>query len=868
MLRKTMRINESWTFKREKVLEASSATYDDSSWEKINLPHTYNAHDLIDDNPTYYRGDAVYRTTIKKKATNGKRYFLKFEAVNQDSKVFVNSKEVGRHLGGHTAFCFDITEAMEELETHSVCVFVSNAHNEDVLPLGGDLGHFGGIYRSVYLIETSDIHFDITYFGSEGVFATAKDISEVKASVSIKLLIRDKRESFKNISLKTRLLNKDFEEIDVSEKEINKNTDEEILSLSVNNPVLYSIDEPYLYKIEASIYENNTLLDQTIINFGFRSLSVDNKKGVIYNGKPLFLKGIGKHQDYPNEGYACGDDILRLDAQLTKESGANLLRSHYPLSKATYDECDRIGLYVWAKIPLMDKVGTTKEFLENTKNILRDVIYQNYNRPSFILWGYTCEPFGDIDWFWEKPIDKEVEKNHLEETTVLMNEIEDFVRKTDPTRLTLNDYHTDPTPEYYRDTGISGISHLSGWNIYQGWYHNSLDTVGSSFDRFHSYHPNKPFIVAEHGAESDYRVNTHNPTVFDCSLQYQVKFAKRYMKEVDNYPFVNGLCVWTLFDFQVKNRGESLAHLNAKGILRANRQKKDIFYLYKANWSTEKTLHIASRDWTKRLYLSSEKSITVPISVFSNLDNVSLYHNGEKLPSVNKDYGEYVWDVCLVEGKNTFYACSDSDKTMHDSLTIQVSFVPKSLNDIKKRGKVFINVGQTRTYFTDDKTGNTWLLSGEYEEGSFGYVGGVVWNRHPEMPAFDKIREGVKGYIAGTNIDPIYKTFVLGIEEYKINLPKGLYNITLHFVEPFKEDERKNNSEFVGCNENGEREFSVLQNGEIFIETLNASSSYGERRAISFEKEIYSDGEKPVVFEFKAKKGKTLLCGVEIYSIV
>jgi beta-galactosidase len=440
-------INSGWQFYKGEIKPGSESA---QNWEKINLPHTWNALDMLDDEPGYYRGTAWYRRefTISPQFQD-KQIWICFEGANQDAEVFMNGQPVGEHLGGYTAFNFNITPYLQN-DKNLLEVKLSNAHNPDVPPVGGDLGHFGGIYRNVYLLGVNDICIDPGFYASPGILVSIPHITDSNAELNIKARLNSSQDI--TVVIEHEILDPAGRSVVLISSPHNTREGcyflgEEVIKIN-EGIQRWSPLTPVLYTLVSRIKAGNSgiLLDEVKNQIGFRSIEITEKQDLVLNGSPLFIKGIGKHQDFYKMGYAVPDDILEEDIRLLKETGANLVRSHYPLSPSTYNVCDQSGVLVWAKIPVMDKITHSEAFEENSKNMMLELMYQNYNRPSFILWGYACEIFGDMDWYWPKPQDPEEVKLNLAKTREFSEEFEEFVRKTDPYRLTGNDFHTDLPP--------------------------------------------------------------------------------------------------------------------------------------------------------------------------------------------------------------------------------------------------------------------------------------------------------------------------------------------------------------------------------------------------------------------------------------
>jgi len=863
-------INRKWKFKRSDVERGYKKNLKDSDWQRVGIPHTWNAHDILDDKPGYFRGVVWYRKELNiSKKFKDKTIYIYFEGAYQDAKVFVNGSKVGEHKGGYTAFCCNITDFVKFEKENLLAVRLSNRHNKNVPPIGGDLCHFGGIYRDVSIIALNKTHFDIDYFASSGVFITTPEVSAKSARINIKTHIVGPKQQ--NLRITHQIFNPGGKPVSELNKRIVIEGDKKSIiaqSTTLQNPELWSPARPNLYQVKSRIYDNDgKLLDAVSNPLGFRKLTVDEDEGIILNGEPIFIKGIGTHQDYNKIGYAIPNEIYRNDIIKIEKMGANLVRAHYPLSPIAYDACDELGIMVWAKIPVMDAISHSVEFLQNSKTMMRELMYQNFNSPSFIIWGYACEIFGDMDWYWPSPKSPEKVQENIEETEDFAIELEKLIRETDHFRLTANDFHTDPTPEYYKQANLTDLHMINAWNIYQGWYHNNLDSIGWALQTFRDYNPNVPFLIAEYGAGSDPRIHSYQPTIFDFSIEYQNRFHERYLIETEKYDFVHGMCPWTLHDFQVESRQDAIPHVNSKGLLRTDRTPKDAYFLYQAYWSDEPMVHIASRDWIERKEIVPGKTALRPITVYSNQPVVELRHNGNSLGKKNLNNHKAIWDVPFIDGKNQLEAITHGKQgNLRNFLEIDFTFIPEKLkNEGLPENKLCINVGQSRTYLIDELRENIWVPDKKYKTGNFGHKNGEYYTSWDNMPAWDGIRQGIDQNVKDTELDPVLQTFLVGVTDYKIDVPKGEYSISLYFAEPFTEEERKDPKNPTSANaSSGERIFNVLINQKQLETELNLSQNYGVRTAFRKTYSIHNENNEGIHIKLQPIQGQPVLNGIKV----
>lgn len=867
-------INSGWEFHKGDTTLPLLDRGKDLEWESISIPHCWNTADILDDTPGYYRGMGWYRKQFRvDRESAGRKVYLRFEAANEQATVYVNGVNVGSHLGGYTAFVLDITDATRFGENNTLHVRLSNAPNDDIPPVAGDLGHYGGIYRDVHVLTTNKIHFDTLHHGSAGVFVDTPEVGTEEATVRVRARLRNEENEPREVKVTAEILDSDHTAVATLVTELGAGpgelTEVQLVSSPIASPRLWSPQNPYLYTVRARIVDSHTdeLLDQLRVPLGFRWYSIDANKGLSLNGKTCFLKGVGKHQDSPGRGFAADDDLLAHDVHLAKDMGANLLRAHYPQAQVVYDTADSLGIMGWAKVPIMERVTHSDAFLNNTKTMITEMILQNYNHPSIVMWGYECEPLGEMDWFWPKPRNPERVRENMTKTYEMSAAFEQCIRGIDPTRLTANDFHTNPNPQWYREAGITELSDIVGWEIYRGWYNGTLDQVGEMIDQTRAFAPDRPYMIAEYGAGSDTRIHAEDSSIHDFSTEYQCRFHERYLAEAAQRPWNCGLCIWTLLNFQIESRGDTIPHVNQKGMTTGNRTPKDVYFLYKAHWSEEPMVHIAGRGWEHRAKVIDRSGTWhTTITVYTNQPKVELLRDGNSVGVSEISDHKATFKVALVEGINRLEAVAGNG--VRDSVDIDCVLVPHELRTMNLRTtRLCINVGQSRTFFYDPDTRNRWLHDQPYKAGGLGHVGGRYYRHWPHMPAWDGIREGVGCAIAGTAIDPVFQTFLLGLNEYRADVATGEYDVKLYFAEPFDTDQRRDPSAPTGTDTGGRRVFDVEVNGTDIAEHLDLAADHGDRRAVILGCRTSVDNGSGLHIRFTPHIGEPILNGVTIRKV-
>ncbi|RYG06705.1 MAG: hypothetical protein EOO07_28745, partial [Chitinophagaceae bacterium] len=330
--RKVINIDNNWNF--YKAEETGSA-------KKINLPHTWNAFDVMDDEPGYYRGIGWYTKTLSLKPEwKAKQLFLHFEGANQETTVYLNDKKIANHIGGYTAFTVPL-EGLKFNGTDKIAVKVDNSHNENIAPLTADFTFFGGIYRSVSLIVVENTHFDGQQYATSGVYVRAEKVSKAVAEVLVNGNFINHAKLKKQVALVSTLSDasgKRIKEVKWSvTAEPGKLISFQLPALLVSSPRLWSPENPYLYQAVTRLIDGKTgkTIDQVKTAVGLRFFSFDANKGFFLNGSAYKLIGASRHQDFAGMGNAVPNSLQVKDVALLKDMGGNFLRvAHYPQSQA------------------------------------------------------------------------------------------------------------------------------------------------------------------------------------------------------------------------------------------------------------------------------------------------------------------------------------------------------------------------------------------------------------------------------------------------------------------------------------------------------------------------------------------------------
>lgn len=650
-MRKILNLNQGWTFLKENDETAIQAAYQNENCEPVDLPHTWNAIDGAN-GFEYHKGACWYRKEITVASyEQGNKVYIEFQGSNSVTDVYVNTKHVGQHRGGYSTFRFDITEEIEFGKANTLAVKVDNTVVDDVYPQMADFTFFGGIYRDVNLVIANPVHFDLLDYGSQGIYIVQDDVTKERASLTIRTKITNDQDEEKKVRLWVDLLDHQGQSAAYAAQEVvvgAGETMEVAVPAVIEQPELWNgRKNAYLYTANVTLTSFNDTIDEVSIPFGVRYFSVDPDQGFFLNGEHLPLHGVSRHQDRKDMGWAITKKEHKEDMELIKEIGATSIRlAHYQHDQYFYDLCDQEGMVIWAEIPFISIMSKNELEGINAKQQMVELIRQNYNHPSIMFWGVQNE----IQIGGDRP---EVRK--------LVKELNELTKQEDPTRLTTmaNVSFVEMDDEY------NYITDTVGYNHYFGWYGGKPEDFADWLDQYHKLNPDAKLCISEYGVEGILQYHTNDPKVRDYTEEYHALVHEKVWNIFAKRPFLWGTYVWNMFDFGANIRNEGgVKGRNNKGLVTYDRKiKKDAFYLYKANWSDEKFVHITS----KRFYDRSDSDISV--KVYSNCDEVTLYVNGAKVAATAGDNHVFLFEnVSLQDGLNEIKAVTEQDGVIHQDV--------------------------------------------------------------------------------------------------------------------------------------------------------------------------------------------------------
>jgi len=862
-------INDGWKFTKGSPFEAQLTGCDDSSWETVNIPHTWNDKDADDETPGFYRGPVWYRKQLFiDKSQEGRQAVIYFEGANQEVRFYLNGQFVGEHKGGYTRFCFDITSHLRYGQENLFAIYVNNVYNPNIPPLSADFTFFGGIYRDVYLQFMNPVHIATNDYASSGVYIRTPEVNNSAASVEITTLLTNDMPQATEIRVENIICDADGKEVKKTQAEVKLAAGETKTDISkkikIDSPHLWDIDDPYRYMVYTRILDKRkgTLLDEVVNPLGLRWFKFDSEKGFFLNGKGRKLIGTARHQDYFQKGNALRDELHVQDVLLLKEMGGNYLRvSHYPQDPVIMEMCDKLGIVISVEIPVVNAVTETEEFLHNSVEMAKEMVRQDFNRPSVMIWGYMNEIFLRRPYTEGKQLE-----DYYRFTEKVARALEATIREEDPSRYTMMAYHN--MPQYYEDAHLTEIPMIQGWNLYQGWYEPDINEFQRLLDRAHKAYKGKVLMVTEYGPGVDPRVHSYQPERFDFSQEYGLVYHKHYLNEMMKRPFVAGSSLWNLNDFYSESRVDAVPHVNNKGVVGLNREKKDVYWFYKTALSRRPILVIGNREWKSRggVVNTAQKECIQSVPVFSNAEEVELFVNNKSLGKKKIENNYALFDVPFVGGENLLEAVAvTGDNKLRDMLRIQFQLVGSQLKDeTVPFTELNVMLGSPR-YFEDRAANVAWIPEQEYKPGSWGFIGGTSYRRQTGFGTM----LGSDIDIHGTDMNPIFQTQRVGIKSFKADVPNGEYSVYLYWAELESDKEREALVYNLGADSEqtfaGNRSFGISINGTTVSDDFNVARDYGYARAVIKKFVITVKDGKGVSVDFHKKEGEPILNAIRIY---
>ena len=621
-MRSVINFNTKWAFTKQADQIPSVLPGD---WNWVNLPHSWNAIDGQDGGNDYYRGTCYYAKPLDKMdLPQADQYYLELKGANSSADVYLNGKHLAHHDGGYSTWRVNITHALER--DNLFVIAVDNAPNQTVYPQVADFTFYGGLYRNVTIVCVNESHFALDYYGAPGLKVTP-EVCGKDGKVEIETWVTNAK---KGQTLRYAVCTSCGCEVAKAES-----TDTKVVLDVADIHLWHGRKDPYLYHVKVELLEDGTVLDAVSTRIGFRTFKIDPDFGFILNGEEYPLRGVSRHQDRWGLGNALLPEHHIEDMDLICEMGCTTIRlAHYQHDPFFYDLCDERGMVIWAEIPYISNHMPAGR--ENTISQMKELVVQNYNHPSIVVWGLSNEISmkGDTD--------PDLIENHR-----ILNDLCHEMDKTRPTTMAV----VSPCP---MDSPYVSIPDTVSYNHYFGWYGGDTSMNGPWFDKFHTMHPTQPIGCSEYGCEG-LNWHTSDPRQGDYTEEYQAYYHEELIKQLFTRKYLWATHVWNMFDFGADARSEGGENgQNHKGLVTFDRKyKKDAFYAYKAWLSDEPFVHLCGKRYINRV-----EDVT-KVTVYSNQPEVELWANGASLGKKTAEDHFFYFDVPNA-GETTLVAAAGS----------------------------------------------------------------------------------------------------------------------------------------------------------------------------------------------------------------
>lgn len=584
--RNTLNLSGIWKFKKD-----SSGVGEKEKWfnglkdfRSIAVPGSWN--EQFDDMRDYM--DLVwYETdTYIPQSWKGQRIYIRVGSANYAAKIWINGAPLGMHEGGHLPFAFDVSPLINWNGSNRITIQVENVLRPDRVPTGGnvetsffnnfpkanyDFFPYAGLHRAVWLFSVpstaaiADVTIKTNFRSTEGVM----DIKvEQKGSATAgKVVVRGNNQ---NIEVPLRFSGAIGN-----------------VTVKIPNVRLWSTEDPFLYSVDVAITQGNKTVDRYVTQTGVRTITTTDKQ-ILLNGKPVFLKGFGKHEDFPIYGRGAAYPVMVKDYSLLKWVGANSFRtSHYPYDEEYMNMADREGILVIDEIPAVGLYfhGDSTHFAKRQsicKQYINELVARDKNHPSVIMWCVANEPFpANLGM-----LTGGAEVKGAEWAIPALQELFGEVKKLDTTRLA---------------TFVGVMAGPSDWlaladvvcvNRYWGWYANPGDIktgasmLSAELNRLHRK-LQKPIIVTEFGADTYPGMHADQAEMF--SEEYQTEFIKAYLDVADSKDFIAGMHVWAFSDFKTGQGVMRFNGMNYKGVFTRDRRPKMAAHYLRSRWAKKES---------------------------------------------------------------------------------------------------------------------------------------------------------------------------------------------------------------------------------------------------------------------------------------
>ncbi len=635
--RSVIDFNSDWKFYLGSDSNAFNINYNDAAWIKLTLPHDWSIEsNFIKDAPATNQGGSLpggigwYRKifTVPASAKN-KNVSIEFDGIYKNSEVWINGHYLGKRPYGYSSFAYDLTPHLFFGKQNVIAVKADNSQQPDSRWYSGS-----GIYRDVKLATYGNI-----FIEKHGIFITTKDVDSQKATLELTVSLNTKLKIDQPIKILISVIDNKGKLVKQSDPvDMNLYFDGGALvkEITLDNPVLWSVKNPALYKLKIQIEKDKRIVDEMVTSFGIRSYRFDTEKGFFLNGKSLKLYGVCMHHDLGALGAAFNKAAAKRQLTILKEMGCNAIRfSHNPPASALLDLCDEMGFLVmdeafdmWRKRKNKNKFDYHLDFEEWHERDLQAMVLRDRNHPSVFMWS----------------IGNEIREQFDSSGTSITKELVDIVKRLDPTRPVTSAL-TETMPEKNFITKANALDVL-GFN-YKYYDYAALPQrfSGQKFIATETASALATRGVYEFPSDSmriwppDYKAqdtfvgnNDYTTSAYDNTFAYWGGTHEKTWLAVKKYPHMAGIFVWSGFDFL----GEPLPYPNFParssyyGIVDLAGFPKDVYYMYQSEWTDKPVLHVLPHwNWNKG-------DVVDVWAYYNKADEVELFVNNRSLGKRSK----------------------------------------------------------------------------------------------------------------------------------------------------------------------------------------------------------------------------------------
>ncbi len=722
--REKLKFTKEWKFKTGDSENFKNPDFDDSGWRTLKLPHDWSIEgEFSKDNPASPGGGALpggtgwYRKTFEiPEGDAEKTVFIDFDGVYQKSEVWINGQFLGMRPYGYSSFRYNLTPFLNFGGKNVLAVKANNSEQPNSRWYSGS-----GIYRNVWLVKTGKVFVD-----HWGTFVTTPEVSSQSATIKVETTVKNGTGDSGNLKVKT-LLYFDEQKLDshaeTKSEPWEKSSESFIHEIKIQNPNLWSVESPQMYKVVTEVYFNGKLTDTYETPFGIRFFNFDAKEGFSLNGEKLKILGVCQHHDLGCLGSAINIRALERQLEILKEMGCNSIRtSHNPPAPELLDLCDKMGFIVqdetfdmWRK--KKTPYDYSRYFPEWHERDLTDHIMRDRNHPSVMMWSIgneVLEQWNHVDadtldiqqanliLNFDKNVDQSViNSGEMDVNSLLTIKLANIVKSLDATRpVTAACNEVNPWNNLFK----SGALDVMGFNYHHGSFAAfpenypgkkliiSESTSGLMTRGFYQMPSDSMFVWPHRGATRGIPFGNQEQqcSAYDnCHVPWGSTHEESW-KLVKKYDHVSGTYIWTGFDYL----GEPTPYWwpsrsSYFGIIDLAGFPKDVYYMYQSEWSDKDVLHIFPH-WNPSDGRSGwEPGQVVDVwAYYSNADEVELFLNGKSLGTKSKQGDELhvVWKVSFEPG--TLKAVSRKDGKIVLETEVKTSGVPAQIKLTADRNEI------------------------------------------------------------------------------------------------------------------------------------------------------------------------------------